>query len=67
MQPQTADKPTGAQLDAQFPGKYLSLTSFKRDGTGVATPMWFVIDNQRLIVRTANPSRRSGSAATHPS
>lgn len=50
MQPQTADKPTGAQLDAQFPGKYLSLTSFKRDGTGFATPMWFVIDNQRLIV-----------------
>ena len=23
---------------AQFKGKYLSLTTFKRDGTGVATP-----------------------------
>ena len=26
----------------RFTGKYLSLTTFKRDGTGVATPVWFV-------------------------
>jgi PPOX class probable F420-dependent enzyme len=36
----------------QFQGKYVSLTSFRRDGTGVATPMWFVADNGHLLVET---------------
>ncbi len=44
----TADR----DLRARFPGKYLSLTSFKRDGTGVATPVWFADDNGRLLVKT---------------
>jgi uncharacterized protein len=35
-----------------FDGKYLSLTSFKRDGTGVATPVWFVSDNGHLLAET---------------
>jgi PPOX class probable F420-dependent enzyme len=35
-----------------FGGKYLSLTSFKRDGTGVATPVWFVSDDGHLLVET---------------
>jgi uncharacterized protein len=56
MHPQTIERadarPAGAGLEAQFPGKYLNLTSFKRDGTGVATPVWFVIDNGRLLVET---------------
>ena len=39
-----------------FPGKYLSLTSFRRDGSGVATPMWFVADNGHLVVETAADS-----------
>ena len=33
-------------------GKYLSITSFKRDGTGVATPVWFVQEDGRLLVQT---------------
>ena len=36
-------------------GRYLSVTSFRRDGTGVATPVWFVPDDQdrrRLLVET---------------
>lgn len=33
-------------------GKYLSLTSYKRDGTPVATPVWFVAENGRLLVTT---------------
>ena len=37
---------------ARFDGKYLSLTSFKRDGTGVATPVWFTSDNGHLVVET---------------
>ena len=48
-----ADQPNLAEkLEQRFPGKYLSLTSYKRDGTGVATPVWFVIDDGRLLVMT---------------
>jgi PPOX class probable F420-dependent enzyme len=35
-----------------FPGKYLSITSYRRDGTGKATPVWFVQDGGRLLVET---------------
>jgi uncharacterized protein len=35
-----------------FPGRYLSITSYKRDGTGVATPVWFVQEDGRLLVET---------------
>jgi uncharacterized protein len=41
-----------ADLAALFPGRYLSVTSFKRDGTGVATPVWFVSDGERLLALT---------------
>jgi uncharacterized protein len=40
------------ELDALFPGRYLSVTSFKRDGTGIATPVWFVSDGRRLFALT---------------
>ena len=33
-------------------GKYLSITSFKRDGSGVATPVWFVQEGGRLLIQT---------------
>jgi uncharacterized protein len=35
-----------------FGGKYLSITSFKRDGSGVATPVWFVQEAGRLLIQT---------------
>lgn len=35
-----------------FSGKYLSITSYKRDGTAVATPVWFVEEAGRLLVQT---------------
>jgi uncharacterized protein len=35
-----------------FPGKYLSITSFRRDGTGKATPVWFVQEGGCLLVET---------------
>lgn len=41
-----------ADLKALFPGRYLSVTSFKRDGTAVATPVWFVSDGSRLLAFT---------------
>ena len=59
MQEQTTGRPdersagpAGLDLDVRFPGKYLSLTSFKRDGSAVATPVWFVIEHGRLLVKT---------------
>jgi PPOX class probable F420-dependent enzyme len=35
-----------------FHGRYLSITSYKRDGRGVATPVWFVLRDGRLLVET---------------
>ena len=33
-------------------GRFLSITSFKRNGTGVATPVWAVSDGNRLFAFT---------------
>ena len=55
MTTQTIEPPVkqpAADLEALFPGRYLSVTSFKRDGTGVATPVWFVSDGGRLLALT---------------
>jgi uncharacterized protein len=55
MATQTSERPaqrTAADPRALFPGRYLSVTSFKRDGTGVATPVWFVSDGRRLFALT---------------
>ena len=35
-----------------FRGRYLSITSYKRDGRGVATPVWFVQRDGRLLAET---------------
>jgi PPOX class probable F420-dependent enzyme len=47
----TAPEPA-PDLDVLFPGRYLSITSFKRDGSGIATPVWFVSDRERLFALT---------------
>ncbi len=55
MATQTIERPVqrpAADLEALFPGRFLSVTSFKRDGTGVATPVWFVSDGSRLFAFT---------------
>ena len=36
----------------EFRGKYLTITSFKRDGTPVATPVWFAEQDGRLLAVT---------------
>jgi uncharacterized protein len=41
-----------ADLEARFRGRYLSVTSFRRDRTGVATLVWFVSDGRRLFALT---------------
>ena len=40
----------------QFTGKYVSLTTFRRDGTPVSTPVWFVSENGTLLVETDGDS-----------
>ena len=49
--PAAPNRPPEASPPA-VPGKYLNLTSFRRDGTGVATPVWFVEAGGRLLVET---------------
>ena len=44
-----AERAAGA---APVPGRYLSLTSYRRDGTGVATPVWVVQDKGLILVQT---------------
>lgn len=41
-----------ATLDELSRGKYLSLTTFRKDGTPVATPVWLVPDGDTLRVIT---------------
>ena len=58
--------PTGSGLEARFPGKYVSLTSFRRDGTGVATPVWFVVENGRLLIQTDPQSFKAKRIRRNP-
>jgi uncharacterized protein len=55
MLPETIERPlrrSAADVQALFPGRFLSVTSFKRDGSGVATPVWAVSDGERLLAFT---------------
>jgi uncharacterized protein len=58
--------PNGLDLDARFPGKYLSLTSFKRDGSAVATPVWFVIEHGCLLINTDPQSLKAKRIRRNP-
>jgi uncharacterized protein len=54
-------------MSAGITGKYLSVTSFKRDGTGVATPVWFVAENGNLLVETEADSFKARRIRRNPS
>jgi PPOX class probable F420-dependent enzyme len=47
-------------------GKYLSVTSFKRDGTAIATPVWFVADGGHLLVETEGGSFKAKRIRRNP-
>ena len=51
---------------AQFRGKYLSLTTFKRDGTGMATPVWFVAEASTILVITGADSHKARRIHQNP-
>ena len=48
------------------PGKYLSLTTYRRDGTPVSTPVWFVEEEGRLFVTTAADSHKAKRLRRNP-
>ncbi|WP_328320758.1 PPOX class F420-dependent oxidoreductase [Streptomyces sp. NBC_00388] len=43
-------------LDALGRSKYVSLTTFRKDGTPVATPVWAAVDGAELLVWTRSDS-----------
>ncbi len=53
--------------------RYISLTTYRRDGRPVATPVWFALDGPRILVWThaasgkARRIRANGRAAIAPS
>jgi uncharacterized protein len=44
--------PAGTGLDELGSAKYVSLTSYRRDGTPVATPVWVVRDGDHVAIWT---------------
>ena len=54
-------------IPAQISGqKYISLTTFKRDGTAVRTPVWFAEDHDSLYVITRNDSGKYKRIRNNP-
>ena len=58
---------TGSPYACRMKGKYLNLTSFKGDGTGVSTPVWFVEEDGRIFVRTDGDSYKVRRIVHNPS
>jgi uncharacterized protein len=48
----SASGPDQAPAAPVLGGRYLSITSYRRDGRGVPTPVWFVERDGRLLVET---------------
>lgn len=46
------DQEVLTRATGRFGGKYLSLTTYRRDGTPVATPVWFVWNDGTIYVQT---------------
>lgn len=50
------DDATHTDFDAILRAKYVSLTTFKKDGTPVATPLWAAADGSTLVMWTVADS-----------
>ena len=53
-------------LESLSAGKYLSLTTFRKDGTPVATPVWLVRDGDTLRVITQADSGKAKRLRSSP-
>jgi PPOX class probable F420-dependent enzyme len=64
---------SGRRQPLSVPGKYMSLTTYRRDGTAVPTAVWFAEEDGRLFVITPAESykakrlRRNPAATVAPS
>jgi uncharacterized protein len=56
-----------ARAASRFGGRYLSITSYRRDGVAVATPVWFVEENGVLLVQTDAASGKVKRIRRNPS
>ena len=46
--------------------KYVSLTTFRKNGLGVKTPVWFAEENEKLLVMTRNDSGKYKRIRNNP-
>lgn len=60
------ERELGRRQPLSVPGKYLSLTTYRRDGTPVSTPVWFVEEDGRLFVTTAADSYKAKRLRRNP-
>lgn len=57
---------SAADIERLARGKYLSLTTFRRDGSPVATPVWVARDGHDLIVITDATSGKARRIRNNP-
>lgn len=56
----TASTSTPSSFTSRFAStKYIRLTTFRRNGTPVSTPVWFVIDGDHLLVYTGSATGKA--------
>lgn len=55
-----------ACLDSISAGKYILLTTFRRDGTAVPTPVWFVRQGDVLLITTDGTSGKVKRLRANP-
>lgn len=53
-------------LEALRSGKYISLTTYRRDGRAVATPIWFVVDGGRILAFTGAQTGKAKRIRVNP-
>jgi len=54
------------RLAALADEKFISLTTFRRDGTAVPTPMWFALDGERILVWTSPTAGKAKRIRNNP-
>lgn len=55
-----------ASFDVLDGHQYMSLTTFRKSGAGVATPVWFARDGARLVVTTQLQSGKAKRIRSNP-
>jgi general stress protein 26 len=60
------ERKLGRRQPLSVSGKYLSLTTYRRDGTPVSTPVWFVEEDGRLFVTTTADSYKAKRLRRNP-